>query len=95
MRPAPNELPGKFETGTQNHEGLAGVLGALEYLEWVGETFGGEYCGASMRGAIPGGALRLKQAMAAIRAYEFELSRSVLEILQETPGHDDLWPGRR
>jgi selenocysteine lyase/cysteine desulfurase len=29
VRPAPNELPGRFETGTQNHEGIAGVLGAV------------------------------------------------------------------
>ena len=33
VRPASNELPYKFETGTQNHEGIAGVLGALEYFE--------------------------------------------------------------
>ncbi len=39
VRPAPNTPPGKFETGTQNHEGIAGVLGALEYLEWLGETW--------------------------------------------------------
>jgi len=28
VRPAPDTLPGRFETGTQNHEGLAGVPGA-------------------------------------------------------------------
>jgi hypothetical protein len=33
--------PVKFETGAQNHEGIAGMLGAIVYLEWVGETFGG------------------------------------------------------
>ncbi len=26
VRPAPNDPPGKFETGTQNHEGIAGTL---------------------------------------------------------------------
>jgi cysteine desulfurase family protein (TIGR01976 family) len=41
VRPATNNLPGKFETGTQNHEGIAGVLGALEYFEWLGNQFGG------------------------------------------------------
>jgi selenocysteine lyase/cysteine desulfurase len=30
VRPATNDLPGRFETGTQNHEGIAGVLGAIE-----------------------------------------------------------------
>ena len=32
IRPAPNKLPGKKKTGAQNHEGIAGVLGAIEYL---------------------------------------------------------------
>jgi cysteine desulfurase family protein (TIGR01976 family) len=85
VRPATNELPGKFETGTQNHEGLAGVLGALEYLEWVGESFGQEYR-QQYAGRYTGRALRLKQAMAAIRDYELGISRMVLDILQETPG---------
>jgi cysteine desulfurase family protein (TIGR01976 family) len=42
VRPASNELPYKFETGTQNHEGIASVLGALEYFEWLGSQFDGE-----------------------------------------------------
>jgi len=32
VRPAPAEGPGRWETGTQNLEGLAGLLGAFEYL---------------------------------------------------------------
>ena len=40
VRPAPTEPPGKFETGTGNFEGIAGMLGALEYFEWLGEHFG-------------------------------------------------------
>jgi cysteine desulfurase family protein (TIGR01976 family) len=85
VRPAPDDPPGKFETGTQNHEGIAGVLGALEYFEWVGETFGGQYAGeyASRYG---GRRLHLKQAMAAIRESEYELSQALLEVLEETPG---------
>ena len=78
-------LPGKFETGTQNHEGIAGVLGALDYLAWVGETFGGMYA-EKYAGKFTGRRLVLKQAMSAIRAYEFELSRAVLDVLEETPG---------
>lgn len=85
VRPASNELPFKFETGTQNHEGLAGVLGALEYLEWIGATFGEPYL-EKYEDTYQGRALRLKQAMEAIRAYEFEISRAVLDTLQETPG---------
>jgi cysteine desulfurase family protein (TIGR01976 family) len=84
VRPAPKDPPGKFETGTQNHEGIAGMLGAIEYLEWVGRTFGGIYT-EKYADRYQGRRLHLKQAMAAIHAYEYELSRALLEILEETP----------
>ena len=32
VRPAGNHAPDKFETGTLNHEGIAGTLAAVEYL---------------------------------------------------------------
>ncbi|PIQ62282.1 MAG: cysteine desulfurase-like protein [Bacteroidetes bacterium CG12_big_fil_rev_8_21_14_0_65_60_17] len=42
VRPASNELPTRFETGTLSHEGMAGTLGAVEYLAGLGrETEGG------------------------------------------------------
>jgi len=85
VRPAPADPPGKFETGTGNFEGYAGVLGALEYLEWVGETFGGHYL-EKYAGTYQGRALKLKQALSAIRAYEYDLSRALLDVLEETPG---------
>jgi selenocysteine lyase/cysteine desulfurase len=85
VRPAPSDPPGKFETGTQNHEGIAGVLGAIEYLEWVGETFGRNYV-EKYSECYLGRRLRLKQGMAAFRAYEFELSHALLDVLEETPG---------
>ncbi len=85
VRPCSNSLPHKFETGTQNHEGIAGVLGAVEYLEWLGANFG-EQQSEQYTGQFQGRRLRLKQAMAAIRAYEFEINRAMLEVLEETPG---------
>ncbi len=85
VRPAPQDPPGKFETGTGNFEGMCGVLGALEYLEWVGETFGDEYL-EHYADVYTGRRLRFKQGMSAIRSYEYELSRSLLDILAETPG---------
>ncbi len=36
LRPAPDSLPGRWMTGTQNHEGIAGVLAAVEYLADIG-----------------------------------------------------------
>lgn len=86
VRPATNELPGKFETGTQNHEGIAGVLGALEYFEWIGKEFGGEYVEGLQEDGFTGRRLELKKAMSAIRAYEFELNRALLSALEAVPG---------
>jgi cysteine desulfurase family protein (TIGR01976 family) len=86
VRPATNELPGKFETGTQNHEGIAGVLGVLEYFEWIGKEFGGEYVEGLQEDDYTGRRLELKKAMTAIRAYEFELNRALLSALEAVPG---------
>ncbi|MBM3123545.1 MAG: cysteine desulfurase-like protein [Chloroflexi bacterium] len=86
VRPASNELPYKFETGTQNHEGIAGVLGALEYFEWVGREFGGEGAGAWREAGFSGRRLIFKQAMSALKAYEFELARALIETIQSVKG---------
>ena len=86
VRPASDELPYKFETGTQNHEGIAGVLGALEYLEWVGSEFGSQYAQAWKDAGFSGRPLTYKQAMSAIRDYEFELSRVLISVLESVPG---------
>jgi cysteine desulfurase family protein (TIGR01976 family) len=85
VRPASNALPHKFETGTSNFEGMAGVLGALEYLDWLGATFGEEYR-AKYAGRYSGRALRLKQAMAALQAYEYELGGALLKVLNDIRG---------
>jgi len=83
VRPAGNLPPDKFETGTQSFEAIAGALGALEYLEWVGTTFGTDYAESDR---YSGRALALKQAMSAITAYEIELNHSLLETLTAIPG---------
>lgn len=84
VRPAPALPPGKFETGTGNFECMAGTLGALEYLEWIGETFGTEFK-ETTRG-YSGRRQIFKQAMAAIRAYEFEISREFIKQLEDISG---------
>jgi cysteine desulfurase family protein (TIGR01976 family) len=86
VRPATNKRPGKFETGTQNHEGIAGVLGALEYFEWLGNQFGGEAAEGLKENGFAGRRLILKQAMTAIRAYEFALSRALVVAIASVPG---------
>lgn len=84
VRPASNEPPGKFETGTLNHEGIAGVLGAIEYLEWVGSTFGQKF--ANQYKSYNGRRQTLKQAMSAVNEYELEISKATLQALQHIPG---------
>lgn len=85
VRPAPALPPGKFETGTPSFEAIAGTLGAIEYLEWLGNTFGGEWL-ERYAGEFTGRRLALKQAMAAIRSHEMTLSRALLETLDSLPG---------
>src|SRR3954470_4654146 len=36
VRPAANETPDRWETGTKNHEGMAGVAAAINYLAELG-----------------------------------------------------------
>lgn len=36
VKPASNEVPSRWETGTLNHEGLAGVVAAINYLTKLG-----------------------------------------------------------
>ena len=86
VRPATNNLPGKFETGTQNHEGIAGVLGAVEYFEWLGREFGDAYIEGLKEEGYEGRRLELKKALTAIRAYEYELGRALLSALHSVPG---------
>lgn len=37
LAPAPQQIPDKLETGTQNHEALAGLIGAITFIEQLGE----------------------------------------------------------
>jgi cysteine desulfurase family protein (TIGR01976 family) len=79
VRPAPDESPGKWETGTLPGESVAGLLGTFSYLEWLGREFGG---------ADPGGTrlVAMKAAMTAIRATERELALHALRALSAVQG---------
>jgi cysteine desulfurase family protein (TIGR01976 family) len=41
VRPATEELPGRWMTGTQSHEAMAGVTAAIDYLAELGRRVGG------------------------------------------------------
>lgn len=75
IRPAPDTLPGKWMTGTQNHEGLAGVAAAVDYLASVGASV--NQPAAPARTAAPRRA-QLLAAMTAIQNYERTLSECLL-----------------
>ena len=79
VRPAADSPPGKFETGTQCHEGQAGTLGALEYLSWMGQTMGREY--HNRFPGFSGRKLYLHAAMQAIKEYEKDISAQLIRGL--------------
>jgi cysteine desulfurase family protein (TIGR01976 family) len=72
LRTVADRMPDKFEVGTLNHEGIAGTLGALEYLEGLAVT------GATRRE-------RLVSAMGEVAAYERELSNALLDTFAHFP----------
>jgi cysteine desulfurase family protein (TIGR01976 family) len=70
LRPAPDEAPDRWETGTQNHEGLAGLIAAVDYLADVGRIYG-DPAGAGRRDGVVAG-------FDAIGAHERELAARFL-----------------
>jgi cysteine desulfurase family protein (TIGR01976 family) len=78
LRPSPNELPIRWETGTQNHEGMAGVTAAVNYLAELGRQLTPNPP-ATRRAAIT-------IAMDAIRQYELDLCSHLIPGLLQIPG---------
>jgi cysteine desulfurase family protein (TIGR01976 family) len=73
VRPAPSRPAGKWETGTQSFESLAGSTAAIDYI-------------ASISGDEGTRRQRLAKAMSAIKAYEQGLSERFLRGAAEVPG---------
>jgi cysteine desulfurase family protein (TIGR01976 family) len=72
LDPAPDYIPDKLETGTQNHEGIAGVKGALDFISSLGE-------GTSQRE-------KLTTAMKAVEEREAALAENFRITLRDIPG---------
>lgn len=83
VRPADNVPPHKFQTGTQSFENQNGLIGVMEYLEWVGEVSGVR---DQVSGLRSGRANRIHAAMQASQAYEQELGRYLIENILKIPG---------
>ena len=71
IRPAPDDPPGKWETGTQSFESLAGITAAVDYIASLGE-------GDSRR-------KRIVSAMETIGSYEHAISERFLDGIAELP----------
>ena len=84
VRPAGNQPPDKFESGTKNHEGMAGTAAAVNYLADLGAELGAPFAGQYPE--FEGRRLHLKTAMAAIRAYERPLAERLVAGLMAIPG---------
>ena len=83
VRPADNVPPLKFQTGTQSFENQNGLIGVMEYLEWVGEVSGVRDQVSGLRSVR---ANRIHAAMQASQAYEQELGRYLIENILKIPG---------
>ncbi len=77
VEPAPANGPGRFETGTQSFEALAGLVACIDYLAQWGEA------GLSLR-------QRLEQSYAFYNQHETQLSGYFLQQLAQRP-HIKLW----
>jgi cysteine desulfurase family protein (TIGR01976 family) len=77
VRPASEAIPDRWETGTQNHEGLAGVAAAIDYLAELGRRR--EPQAADRRA-------QLLAAYSAIREYERGLAERLISGLLAIPG---------
>jgi cysteine desulfurase family protein (TIGR01976 family) len=83
VRPAQNEPPYCWETGTPSFETIAGVGATIDYLAKLGRMYGGNY--TDMFPGFSGRRLELKQAMATLAAHERELVAHLIEMLQALP----------
>jgi cysteine desulfurase family protein (TIGR01976 family) len=80
VRPQSDAPPFRFETGTLNHEGIAGTAAAIDYLADLGRQFAGDGPPAADR------RVAIEAAMAAIRAHEMALFERLLTGVEALDG---------
>jgi cysteine desulfurase family protein (TIGR01976 family) len=84
LRPADDEIPWRFETGTQSHEGMAGVQAAVDYFARIGETMAQEH--HANHSGFSGRRQHVHAAMDLLFDYEKQLAGRLIEGLQKFPG---------
>jgi selenocysteine lyase/cysteine desulfurase len=75
LSPAPDDLPGRWMTGTQSHESIVGTMAAVDYLAEIGEQLGG----------VGSRREQLETAFEAIEQHESMLASSLIRALSELP----------
>ena len=84
VRPAPDEIPGRFETGTQSHEGIAGVAAIVDYFAWIGDTMAQDH--ADRWSQFSGRRQALHAAMDFLFDYEKSLAERLIDGLMQIGG---------
>ena len=78
LRVSTEEVPFRWMTGTQSHEGMAGTKAAIDYIAWIGREVSGNE-GLARREA-------LKAAYTAIEEHERELCLRMIHGMTEIDG---------
>ncbi|MBT8078474.1 MAG: cysteine desulfurase-like protein [Gammaproteobacteria bacterium] len=84
VRPAPEQIPGAFETGTQNHEGMAGTIATVDYFAWIGATMAQQY--QEKYEHMSRRANHVHAALDYLFEYEASLAKRLIDGLQSLPG---------
>ena len=80
VRPAYDAIPWCFETGTQSHEGCAGISAAVDYFAWIGQTMAADEHMANWA-HLPGRRQQVHAAMDTLFEYEKSIAHQLLSGL--------------
>ena len=78
LRVSSDEIPFRWMTGTQSHEGMAGTMAAIDHLAWIGRVSSGQG-GLNRREA-------LEEAFSHIEDHERKLCEGMIEGLMRIEG---------
>ena len=86
VRPAGSDSPDCFETGTLNHEGMAGVTATVDYFAWAGREIAEAHYRTRYEGSGNERRQQLCAGMHALSDYELPMTKRLIEGLQAMPG---------
>ncbi len=89
LRPQSNAIPSLIETGTLNHEGIAGAVAAIDFLADLGRRVLSPAAPLAAQSPLPAAPTRreaLRLAMAAIDEYEMDLAYWFMAELRRIKG---------